>query len=92
MSNLTKTGRAYGRNQRARRALSRPPPANVPPRAATRTPIAESIALLDARFPWLRAAEKRRPEIRYREKLHAPIGTKLEVAIDFTWKLRGLFR
>ena len=52
-------GRTYGRNQRIRRALSGPPPENVPPPAALRTSIAESMALLDARFPWLRAAEKR---------------------------------
>ena len=52
-------GRAYGRNQRIRRALSGPPPETDPPPAAIRTPIAESMAVLDARFPWLRAAEKR---------------------------------
>jgi len=54
-------GRAYGRNQRARRALLARTP--VPPPAA---PVfagpgtADAIALLDSRFPWLRAAEKRR--------------------------------
>lgn len=52
-------GRAYGRNQRARRALSGTP-ATAPPRAAPVATIAESIAVLDARFPWLRGAEKRR--------------------------------
>jgi hypothetical protein len=51
-------GRAYGRNQRARRALFRTPPEAVPPRAAPPATAAESIAVLDARFPWLRGAEK----------------------------------
>ena len=55
-------GRAYGRNQRSRRALLPPPPPAVLPRAAHATPrqtTAQSIALLDTRFPWLRGAEKR---------------------------------
>jgi hypothetical protein len=52
-------GRAYGRNQRARRALLATPPEAVPPCAAPPATAAESIAALDARFPWLRAAEKR---------------------------------
>jgi hypothetical protein len=52
-------GRAYGRNQRARRALLATAPAAVAPRTAPGTSIAESMALLDARFPWLRGAEKR---------------------------------
>ena len=52
-------GRAFGRNQRARRALISPPKAvPVPLRAALR-PTAEAIAVLDAQFPWLRGAEKR---------------------------------
>ena len=55
-------GRAYGRNQRARRALlallpGLPP--TVPPCAKPRPTAAEAVALLDAQFPWLRAAEKR---------------------------------
>jgi hypothetical protein len=54
-------GRACGRNQRARRALVATPPKAVPPPATCPTTTAESIALLDARFPWLRGAEKRRP-------------------------------
>ena len=54
-------GKAYARNQRARRAL----PATViqplpPPVAAVKT-AAETIALLDQQFPWLRGAEKRVP-------------------------------
>ena len=52
-------GRAYGRNRRARRALLAAPPEAVPPCAAPRATAAESIAALDARFPWLRGAEKR---------------------------------
>jgi hypothetical protein len=55
-------GRAYGRNQRARRArlalLPLPPPP-VAPCATPRPTAAEGVALLDAQFPWLRAAEKR---------------------------------
>jgi hypothetical protein len=55
-------GRAYGRNQRARRALlSRMPalPPPVPLRAMPEPTAAEAVAMLDAQFPWLRAAEKR---------------------------------
>ena len=55
-------GRAYGRNQRARRArlalMPAPSPA-APLCAAPATTAAEAVALLDAQFPWLRAAEKR---------------------------------
>jgi hypothetical protein len=57
-------GRAYGRNQRARRALIAlmpTPPAAVPLCAAIRQTTAEAVAMLDAQFPWLRCAEKRRP-------------------------------
>ena len=53
-------GRTFGRNQRVRRralvATPRPPIRSLP---AIRIPVAESIAILDARFPWLRGAEKR---------------------------------
>ena len=54
-------GKAYARNQRARRALL----ATViqplqPPVAAVKT-AAETIALLDQQFPWLRGEEKRVP-------------------------------
>ena len=54
-------GRAYGRNQRARRALHAgvPPVLSLPAPSSLPT-AAESIALLDARFPWLRGAEKPR--------------------------------
>jgi hypothetical protein len=53
-------GRAFGRNQRARRALISPPKAvSVPLLAALRPTTAEAIALLDTQFPWLRGAEKR---------------------------------
>src|ERR1019366_5300569 len=55
-------GRAYGRNQRARRArlalMPVPPPA-VALCAAPGPTAAEAVALLDKQFPWLRAAEKR---------------------------------
>jgi len=55
-------GRAFGRNQRARRALIArlpTPPQAVPLCAKPRETTAEAIALLDARLPWLRWAEKR---------------------------------
>ena len=52
-------GRAYGRNQRARRARMPTPPATVPQRAVPGETTAEAIAVLDAQFPWLRGAEKR---------------------------------
>jgi hypothetical protein len=56
-------GRAYGRNLRARRALSaNTPPAALAPGEVPLPTAAQAIALLDARFPWLRSAEKpRRP-------------------------------
>ena len=54
-------GRAFGRNQRLRRALLPAPPDAVPRRAALLPTTAEAIALLDAQFPWLRAAERRVP-------------------------------
>ena len=50
-------GKAYGRNQRARLKLT-PAPAR-PPRPVPVATTAESIALLDACFPWLRGAERR---------------------------------
>jgi hypothetical protein len=53
-------GRAHGRNQRARRALMPTPPASVPLRATIGQNTAEAVVALDAQFPWLRAAEKRR--------------------------------
>jgi hypothetical protein len=52
-------GRAYGRNQRNRRAQMPTPPATVPPRAVPRETAAQASALLDAQFPWLRGAERR---------------------------------
>jgi hypothetical protein len=55
-------GRAFGRNQRLRRArLPTAPPDAVPRRAPLLPTTAEAIALLDAQFPWLRAAERRVP-------------------------------
>ena len=52
-------GKAFGRNERARRALLPAPAPTVPPAAPGRQTTAEDIAVLDARFPWLRGAEKR---------------------------------
>jgi hypothetical protein len=53
-------GKAHGRNQRARRALLSTPPAATPLRSAPQQSTAEAVASLDAQFPWLRCAEKRR--------------------------------
>jgi hypothetical protein len=54
-------GRAFGRNQRARRArIALLPVAQTAPLSTTPgQTTAEAIALLDAQFPWLRCAEKR---------------------------------
>ena len=55
-------GRAFGRNQRARRArlaLMPVPPRTVPLCATPGPTAAEAVALLDQQFPWLRAAEER---------------------------------
>ena len=53
-------GKAFGRNQRARRALLPEPAATVPPLPPPCQTTAEDIAVLDARFPWLRGVEQRR--------------------------------
>jgi hypothetical protein len=53
-------GKAYARNQRARRALMPTPPASTSLGSAPQQSTAESVAALDAQFPWLRCAEKRR--------------------------------
>src|ERR1039457_2500801 len=53
-------GRAYACNQRARRARMPTPLTTVPLRLAPRETTAQAIAVLDAQFPWLRGAEKRR--------------------------------
>ena len=52
-------GRAFGRNQRARRALSPPPPEVLPLAPVVRETTPEAIAVLDSQFPWLRRAEMR---------------------------------
>ena len=52
-------GRAFGRNQRARRTLQATRPEIVLSPAVLPGTTAESIAILDGRFPWLRGAEKR---------------------------------
>jgi hypothetical protein len=51
-------GRAYGRNQRDRRAQLPPPLAPAPRPGAPHETAAQASALLDAQFPWLRGAEK----------------------------------
>ena len=51
-------GRAYGRNERARRALVTTPPEAVPPTARPQQTAAEAIHILDTQFPWLRGAER----------------------------------
>ena len=56
-----KGGRAFGRNQRARRALTTPPPEILPLPAVAQETTAEAIAVLDSQFPWLRRAEKQHP-------------------------------
>ena len=51
-------GRAHARNWRARQKAGQtaaPTPASPPPQEST----AAAVALLDAQFPWLRAAERR---------------------------------
>jgi hypothetical protein len=53
-------GRAYRRNQRARRAGTATPAETVELRVAPQESTADAIAALDAQFPWLRGAEKRR--------------------------------
>jgi hypothetical protein len=53
-------GKAFGRNQRLRRALlPTPPTPTVLLPAVPRHTTAEAVAALDACFPWLRGAEKR---------------------------------
>jgi hypothetical protein len=46
-------GKAYGRNQRARRARLTTAPAAAPVRVAPQETTTRAIAVLDARFPWL---------------------------------------
>jgi len=55
-------GRAYGRNQRARRHAAEQTAAPAVPSPAPSLEmetVAQAIAALDAQFPWLRGAEKR---------------------------------
>ena len=54
-------GKAYGRNQRARRALAPPQPASVARRSAPQETTPAAIAILDVQFPWLRGVENRVP-------------------------------
>jgi hypothetical protein len=50
-------GKAFGRNQRARRALLPAPSATVPAAPPPCQTTADDIALLDSRFPGLRGGE-----------------------------------
>jgi len=59
-------GKAFGRNQRARRALISTPPQAVQPQAARLQTTAEAVAVLDTQFPWLRRAERRHSGTRAR--------------------------
>src|SRR5450631_1454333 len=54
-------GKAFGRNQRLRRALLRTSPPASPPPTVRRQTTAEAIAVLNLQFPWLRAADRRLP-------------------------------
>jgi hypothetical protein len=63
-------GRAYGRNQRIRRALlsnddktSMRSTPHLPPCAVPQETAAKAIHLLDTQFPWLRGAERQRNRI-----------------------------
>jgi hypothetical protein len=63
-------GRAFGRNQRARRALIAPIPTSseaATPRLVAWQTTAEAIALLDSQFPWLSGAENR-----HSRRMHIP--------------------
>ena len=53
-------GKTHGRNQRARRILMTTQPEAAPQRVAPGQTTAQAVAALDAQFPWLRCAEKRR--------------------------------
>ena len=53
-------GRTFGRNQRRRRALLATPPQPVPLPLLPPQNTAEAIVMLDAQFPWLQGAERRK--------------------------------
>jgi hypothetical protein len=57
----TRGGKAFGRNQRLRRALLRTSLAVTPPPVVHQQTTAEAIAMLNLQFPWLRAADRRVP-------------------------------
>ena len=52
-------GKAYGRNQRARRALAPLQPELIARPAVPQETTPAAIAILDAQFPWLRGVENR---------------------------------
>ena len=54
-------GKAYGRNQRARRALAPLQPESIARPAVPQETTPAAIAILDAQFPWLRGVENRVP-------------------------------
>ena len=61
-------GKAYGRNQRIRRALLPTRPMTLPPPAVAQETAATAIQLLDTQFPWLRGVERQRSRNRVGEK------------------------
>ena len=73
-------GRAFGRNQRARRALAATPPIALPPRAVRPETAAKAIHLLDTQFPWLRGVERQRS----RNQARARFGARTSTAAKLT--------
>jgi hypothetical protein len=68
-------GRAFGRNQRARRALNAimPTPSEAAtPRVVAWQTAAEAITLLDSQFPWLSGAENRHSSRMQIARRHGP--------------------
>ena len=55
-------GKATARNRRARLSSAGPPLRETPASKTSAETTADAIAALDVQFPWLKAAEKRRPE------------------------------
>ena len=55
-------GKATARNRRARLSAAAPPPRETLASKTSAETTADAIAILDEQFPWLKAAEKRRPD------------------------------
>src|ERR1039458_635701 len=72
-------GRAYGRNQRARRALVAAPPEAVPPPAVSRQTAAEAIHLLDTQFSVAARCGKVTPGTRRGARARGVSGSKLAI-------------